>query len=361
MKKLISAVLAIALVACAFPAAMAEQPAGWAAADVSRAAGLGLVPETLQSEYSRLITRAEFCALAVGVYEAAMERVITERVSFPDDRGDPGIQKMAGLGVVRGSNGLFDPDGTFSREMAAVLFVGLLDAMSIPLPPVPPGYPSFTDTDLIAGWALTYVGQIQTVGVIAGTGSGAFNPKGLFSRQEAMVLALKLWDWMEIEPEVTPTAVPATATPEPTAVPTQTPPPETTSPPVAENPLVGTWFAVDEDNDDTMLEFAFNNSGEFYLMECVDNRWYSYVMVMAGTYTTEGNRLCLTLARVIFFDDEDFEAFDAPDVYDDDELELWLVFSVTGTTLAAASENSDYEDEIVFTKSAPSGLWDFSR
>ena len=51
------------------PEEPAEQPAEWAAEQVSAGIELGIVPESLQSAYAQATTRAEFCALAAGLYE----------------------------------------------------------------------------------------------------------------------------------------------------------------------------------------------------------------------------------------------------------------------------------------------------
>ena len=72
-KKLISIGLALIMVlgllTITASAASGDTPASWAVPEVNRAIGLGLVPPTLQSKYSDATTRAEFCLLAVTLYE----------------------------------------------------------------------------------------------------------------------------------------------------------------------------------------------------------------------------------------------------------------------------------------------------
>ncbi|MDR1668481.1 MAG: polysaccharide deacetylase family protein [Oscillospiraceae bacterium] len=173
----------------------ADEPADWAAADVARAIEENLVPTELQSKYTAEITRAEFCALAVSLYEGFMQKDITERAAFADTT-DINVEKMAGLGVVEGDGENFNPDDTFNRQMAARLFVNLLGTMEIGLPD---GAADFPDAGDIAGWAIEAVGQVQAAGIIQGNSEGLFNPAGKFSRQSGIILALNVWDYLQAE------------------------------------------------------------------------------------------------------------------------------------------------------------------
>jgi len=87
MKRLFSILLVLTLVfsACASTtqAATADQPSSWAVEQVKAAVELGLVPSNLRSLYQTATTRAEFCALAVALYEGRLGE-ITKRVTFTD-------------------------------------------------------------------------------------------------------------------------------------------------------------------------------------------------------------------------------------------------------------------------------------
>ena len=86
-----------------------DTPSSWAVENVNTAVEAGIVPETLQSAYTQATTRAEFCALAVELYETVMGMEITERATFSDTT-DVNVEKMAGLSVVNGvGDGKFDP------------------------------------------------------------------------------------------------------------------------------------------------------------------------------------------------------------------------------------------------------------
>jgi hypothetical protein len=147
----------------------------------------------LQSNYTRDITRAEFCALAVALYETHMDTAIAVRSTF-SDTDDINVEKLAGLGIVGGTgNNNFNPGGTFSREDAAAIFVGLLRAMGIELPIVPT---TFTDADLMSPWTVVQVGQAQAAGLIGGHGDGSYDPRGILSREMGILFVLSLWDYL---------------------------------------------------------------------------------------------------------------------------------------------------------------------
>ena len=168
-----------------------DQPSGWAAEQVNAAVAAGIVPEKLQSAYAQPVTRAEFCALAVELYETAAGTEIAQRAEFTDTT-DLNVEKMAGLGVVTGvGEGRFDPDGLLTREQAAAMLARLSDAMGEPLAAQAP---TFTDSAAVSSWALDAVGRMQGSGVMGGVGGNAFDPQGSYSREQSMVTMLRLYE-----------------------------------------------------------------------------------------------------------------------------------------------------------------------
>ena len=170
-------------------AAEGDLPSSWAAGQLSQAAVAGIVPDSFESRYTQAATRAEFCALAVRLYEKATGETITQRATFSDTT-DFNVQKMAGLGVVNGvGGGKFDPGGTLTREQAATILARLAEAMGHPLPQAAP---SFSDSAAISSWAAAGVGQVQAAGIMAGDGS-AFTPQGAYTREQCILTALRLY------------------------------------------------------------------------------------------------------------------------------------------------------------------------
>ena len=172
-------------------AAPIEQPSDWAADLVKMAVDAGLVPQQLQSKYTTPATRAEFCALAVRVYEKLKGAEITERASFTDT-DDVNVQKMAGLGVVGGvGDGKFNPDGALTREQAATILSRLASAVGKPLESADP---TFADNSSISSWAKDAVGQMQLYNVMNGVGNNNFAPQDPYTREQCIMTAMRLYD-----------------------------------------------------------------------------------------------------------------------------------------------------------------------
>ncbi|MDR2167990.1 MAG: S-layer homology domain-containing protein [Clostridiales bacterium] len=165
-------------------------PSAWAQEGVGRAISLWLVPQSLQSDYTQAITRAEFAALAVSLYERVMWE-IGGRVAFTDTL-DENVQKAAYLGIVTGvGGGRFDPDAPLTREQAAVMLSRLANAIFQPLAMQPP---TFADNAAISSWAVEAVGQVQSGGIMGDTGNNQFSPQGIYTREQSIITILRIFD-----------------------------------------------------------------------------------------------------------------------------------------------------------------------
>lgn len=192
-RKVISLAVAVALllVAPLTSASGNNAPSEWSKSEVERAISLGLVPSSLQARYTEPMTRAEFCAVAVLVYEIASGNIINYRRAFRDTI-DVNVQKMGGLGVISGiGDNLFAPDDKLTRQEAATILSRLMVELSVPLVTRSPG---FADNAEIAGWAFTAVGQMQATGIMVGTGNNRFSPLLHYSIEQGIYTLLKVYD-----------------------------------------------------------------------------------------------------------------------------------------------------------------------
>ena len=165
----------------------------WAHEGINNAVAAGLVPQSLQNHYTNNITRAEFTALAVLLYETVTGREITGRVTF-NDTNDVNVEKAAYIGIVSGTgNNNFSPNMQFNREQAAVILSRLADAIEQPLPQVAA---TFADNAQISSWAIESVGQVQTAGIMGGIGNNIFSPQGTFTREQSIVTILRLFEFL---------------------------------------------------------------------------------------------------------------------------------------------------------------------
>ena len=168
----------------------AEMPSSWAIPDVNSANDLDLVPAELNKSYGQAVTRAEFCALAVQLYEAVKGREVTGRMTFVDT-SNVNVEKMGALSVVNGvGDGKFAPDRALTREEAAIVLSNLMRALGKPLPEQAA---SFADNASISSWARTQVGQVQAAEIMGGTGNNMFSPKGSYTREQSIVTMLRLY------------------------------------------------------------------------------------------------------------------------------------------------------------------------
>ena len=170
------------------PSVVPDTPSSWAQSNVTAAISAGLVPASLRSAYRQTITRAEFCALVVSLYEK-YNGEITQRSTF-SDTNDVNVQKAAAIGVVGGvGNNRFSPHSQLTREQAATMLARLASVAGSPLPQ---DNPTFSDNRNIASWATAAVGQVQAAGIMGGVGNNTFSPKGSYSREQSITTILRL-------------------------------------------------------------------------------------------------------------------------------------------------------------------------
>jgi len=168
-------------------------PSPWAAEHVNAAFFVNLVPENLQSNYTQPITRAEFSALAVTLFEI-VNGEITGRVSFADTN-DVNVEKAAYIGIVSGvGNNNFDPGAALTREQAAVMLVRLSDAIGQPLPARAATMANFSDNNSIAPWAIESVGKVSATGIMGGVEGNLFAPQQLYTREQAIVTIMRIFE-----------------------------------------------------------------------------------------------------------------------------------------------------------------------
>ena len=169
----------------------AEAPSVWAVVSVNAAIAAGIVPPALQSKYTQAITRAEFCALAVALYQSATNSDLPITTSFADTT-DENVLKMASLGVVNGvGDNKFAPDQKLTREQAATMLARLADALGSPLPEQAA---SFADNSSVSSWAAGAIGQMQATGIMTGVGNNAFAPHADYTREQSILTMLRLFD-----------------------------------------------------------------------------------------------------------------------------------------------------------------------
>ena len=179
-------------------------PSMWALEQVAEAVSANLVPTGLQAGFTQAITRAEFAALAVAVYEALAGNEIEGRREF-NDSADINVQKMGYLDIVIGvGDGNFNPDNTITRQEAAVMLSRLSHRLADEYPQsglavlLAQSAASdfeivYLDGDSISFWALDSVREMTFIGLMHGTGNNTFSPQGIFTREQSIAVMLRLF------------------------------------------------------------------------------------------------------------------------------------------------------------------------
>ena len=149
MKRILSIFLAFVMLAALFLAAAVnmavatapdlDSTSAWAREGITAAVEKGFVPADIQGRYSSVITRQEFCRMAVKWVEYATEKSIDDLLAEKgltrdagafSDTSDPDILAAFALCITSGvGGGRFAPEGKFSREQAATMIMNTCRAI----------------------------------------------------------------------------------------------------------------------------------------------------------------------------------------------------------------------------------------
>jgi len=169
----------------------------WAVAELERAEELGLIPDCLEGEdLTQDITRAEFAAVAVKVYEALSGTAAIPIVNNPfTDTSDVEVLKAYNIGAVNGTSATtYDPDALLNREQAATMLTRVFKKITLAgwtlatdsqftLPYTKPA--AFADDKDISDWAKDSVYFMAANGIINGVGNNKFAPKNVTTEEQA--------------------------------------------------------------------------------------------------------------------------------------------------------------------------------
>lgn len=178
------------------PAILASNNAqvdGWAKDQVNEAIASGLVAGGLGEDYRVKITRAQFAATTVKLYEAMSGEKVPAAAENPfTDTSDPVILQAAELGFVYGiTEDNFAPDSLVTREQAAAMLSRVYTKLGGEIPQVTAT--SFTDDGGISSYAKSSVAFMAEKGIVSGKGENRFDPGGSASVQEALSIALRMF------------------------------------------------------------------------------------------------------------------------------------------------------------------------
>lgn len=169
----------------------------WATVELKKADELGLIPDSLRgADLTKPITRAEFAAVSVKVYEALSGTKAIPAINNPfTDTKDVEVLKAYNLGITTGTAAdKFSPDMLLNREQAAIMLTRVFKRVTLVgwtiqtdsqftlqyKKPAP-----FADDDKISSWAKDSVYFMVANDIIKGTGNNLFSPRATTPAEEA--------------------------------------------------------------------------------------------------------------------------------------------------------------------------------
>lgn len=184
--------------------AIRHTPDPWAQEDIKRAQELSLIPDDLAIYYQKNITRQEFCHLAIHFIEVnenctieqyLKEKGLTIQKDLYSDTQDYEILAASALGIVNGMEGdTFQPNSNITREQSAKMLA--LTGQQLGMENRSDSL-FFADLSSIGMWARPHVGFVVHYGIMNGKNGNKFAPLDNYTRQEAFVTVLRMYDAMQ--------------------------------------------------------------------------------------------------------------------------------------------------------------------
>jgi hypothetical protein len=171
------------------------EPSDWAVSSIATAKRQNLTKSIALNDLKEDISRKEFATLVANIYEDMSGKRITmlNKNTF-EDTDDENILKAAKIGIVNGvGEGRFDPEGKVTREQMAVMMKRLMDSLDIN-PTVTMEYRYFADEDEISDWAKSSVQVLNKLEIINGIGQQKIAPKGSATKEQAIVMGIRLYE-----------------------------------------------------------------------------------------------------------------------------------------------------------------------
>jgi hypothetical protein len=179
------------------------QASAWAQSELAEADALGLIPASLKDQdLTKKITRAEFAAVSVKVFEALTSTTAQPVANNPfTDTSDPEVLKAFNVGITDGKNSkgdLFGPNDLLTREQAATMLTrvwkkvnfsgwtlktdGNFDAQFKAAYSMPA---KFDDDAKISPWAYDSVYFMAANHIVEGS-NGTFKPRAVTDAEKAI-------------------------------------------------------------------------------------------------------------------------------------------------------------------------------
>lgn len=182
----------------------------WATGELKKADDAGLIPDILQgADLTKPITREEFCALALLLYEKSAGKSPAPVSPNPfTDTKNPQILKAFALGITQGTSAItFSPEVLINREQCATMLFRTIQAIHPGGGYSVAGIKDFPDQKDISSFAVEGTKFMSKLGIIKGDSGGSFMPRatttaqtaagyGMATREAAVLMSVRTYDKM---------------------------------------------------------------------------------------------------------------------------------------------------------------------
>jgi len=180
--------------------------ADWAKESVLSGNIYGIIPKELNCDFSKKLTREEFCKLAVLTFlksdyqggEAENYIHWNGIKNYFNDTNNKYVMIAHYKGIVNGKgNKKFCPNDTITRQEAAVMLSELVRSLRYT---IDEKKTNFIDENYFADWAKKSIYKITNfkgkdgIPVMTGTGNGKFSPWYSYSREQAITTMVRIYD-----------------------------------------------------------------------------------------------------------------------------------------------------------------------
>lgn len=213
MKKVISIILMLAIFCNMFLVEVSAlddsiNASSWAKDEINEAIKYDLLIDGLGKDFTRTITREEFCKLVVNMVEQATGDNLKSIENPFTDTTDTDIIKAYASEIVNGTSiTTFSPNLNISRQEIAVMLiraVRVIEDMTNDffISDVTINEVMFADESKIASWAMQEVKLANKYGIMNGVGENKVNPTGNTTVEQAIILVKRLFEKQIIEETV---------------------------------------------------------------------------------------------------------------------------------------------------------------
>ncbi len=163
----------------------------WAEEDIENAVSKKILPQDMQSGYTKLIDRADFCRIAYNMLDISGKAENVNSGTHFDDISMKEIYMLSGMGIINGKGeNKFAPNDNITREEAAAILSRMVSYLKLNLPEQ--NGASYSDDGEISDWAKKNVYDVKKLGVMQGVDGNKFDPKSGYTKEQAIVTIMRV-------------------------------------------------------------------------------------------------------------------------------------------------------------------------